>query len=174
MGTKRLSLLLDACTIIHADKVKKWEVLYFTCDIAVPSIVAGKELAPYLDGETGEISPIDLEPLIESGKVKKVEAAEIELSAVICAIKEVLGLDDGELDALALMFSRGLPGYSFCTSDSAAIQAAAILELRYRMISLEEVLNLIGHARELPIQCTKKFLDQWLVKGSALKIRYGL
>lgn len=173
MASKVLRLLLDACAIEHANVIGKWQEICVHCEVAVPSIVALKEVVPYLDSETGEVSQVDLEPLLESGQVRQIAATEIELGDVIRALRGIVGLDEGEHEALALLLSGGLPDYSFCTSDKAAIQAAAILALRERMISLEEVLRRIGHAKELPHQCTDAFLKRWLVKGSELRIRFG-
>ena len=175
MGTKSLRLFLDACTIVCAHEINRWEAIISRCRIVVPSTVVRE--SKYFDDTPEAQHRIVMADYVKSGRIQEVEASDIELEELLDSlgpVRKLFLLGKGEHEALALMLSGSLSDYSFCTADAAAIQAATVLGLRQRLISLEQVLETIGQSTALPKQYGDEFVRKHIAVGAQLRIRYGM
>lgn len=103
-------------------------------------------------------------------------AAEIDTQAVDDAMRyglvEKLGdsiaLDAGERDLLALALARGREVWYFCGPDKATLRALHAMGWADRMVSLEEMMQLVGLApKGLEAVQTKRWLEE---KRTRLKL----
>lgn len=161
MKAKPQCLLLDACIIIGAIEEGCWEPLLEKCRVAVPATVVGECL------NQGH----NIRPLVDCGTITEFEGTDIEIVEVRSILAGKVGIDSGELEALALMRTDELAEHYFCTSDAAAVKAAVFLDMHHRLTSLEEILNKIGYGRALAYKYTRAFLQQTRAQGFALKLR---
>jgi len=165
-------VLLDAMTIIKTHELGVWTALINARDLAVPEIVAD-EAYFYFDPDDGSRTPIELTPHIDSGKIKKHSALAPDIGALMANFDRLIlaDLHPGELEALTILGSQDCSEYQLCTSDKAALQAAAMIGYSERCVSLEEILDGVGLRKPLEDQYTKSFCDRWLSAGRTKAIQ---
>lgn len=161
-------ILFDANIIIELYKLGVWDSLISKVEIIVPSTVVRDEALFYSADEGGIPRPINLPALIKSGKIKEAIATAAEMAALENVFDRVfiMGLDPGEAEAIALLYSGSIGDPKFCTADKAAIQALAMINRREFGISMEQILKESGLQKKIPNQFTTEFLKKWLDKGS--------
>lgn len=115
---------------------------------------------------------IDLPRLVDTGKIYQIDTPASEMSRTIQKFDHlfVKGLHQGEIEALAYLRSNKKAGISFSTGDKMALQAAAMLDIAYLVVSLEEILSSIGFQKPIDHQFTKSYCDRYLDKGHQNKI----
>lgn len=170
--SKPTAVLLDANVIIESFRVSVWDAIVNELDIYIPSIVVN-EVHDLPNSRKRNYVPVDLSPYIEKEQITRIEATVEELIDLKTTYDDVFlnkELHDGEEEALALA-NADRPGSALlCTSDGAAIQAIAMIDMRHKAISLEELLEKIGHTKRLRRQYDKAFLDENLEIGSIAMI----
>ncbi len=78
----------------------------------------------------------------------------------------MFGLDDGEIESLALIKSGKLKDTLFCSSDGPAIQALAMIGHSNAGISMETLLKKTGLQKVLEHQFCNDFFKKHIAKGS--------
>jgi len=161
-------VLLDANIIIESHKVGVWEKLIDRVEIVVSSIVAYKESHFYSEEDGGIPEPINLKRLIQNGKIKEISATPEEMAGFSNYFDRVFvfGLDDGEIESLALIKSGKLKNTLFCSSDGPAIQALAMIGHSNAGISMETLLKKTGLQKGLEYQFCDEFFKKHITKGS--------
>lgn len=166
-------MLLDANVIIEAHKIGVWGKLIERVEIVVSSIVAHKESHFYYKKEGGIPEPINLKRLIQNGKIREISASPEEMVDFSNYFDRVFvfGLDEGEIESLALIKSNKLQDTLFCSSDGPAIQALAMIGHSNAGISMETLLKKTGLQKGLEHQFCDEFLKKHITKGSENYIR---
>lgn len=161
-------VLLDANIIIESHKVGVWERLIDRVEIVVSSIVAHKESLFYSEKERRIPEPINLNRLIQDGKIKEISATSEEMANFLNYFDRVFvfGLDEGEIESLALIKSGKLQETLFCSSDGPAIQALAMIGHSNAGISMETLLKITGLQKDLEYQFGDEFFKKQITKGS--------
>jgi hypothetical protein len=154
--------------IIEAHKIGAWEKLIDRVQIVVSSIVAHKESLFYDNKEGGIPEPINLKRLIQDGKIKELVATSEDIAAFVNYFDRVFifGLDEGEIESLALIKSGRLQDTLFCSSDGRAIQALAMIGHSNAGISMETLLQKAGLQQGLAYQFCDEFFKQHIATGS--------
>lgn len=99
------------------------------------------------DAETMARKHIALQPYVDSGQVDIIDCEATELGPVRAVSPLFAGLDQGEMESLAIMLRPGQEAW-FCTADRGAIRAAVMLDVAERAVSLEELLKQVGLSRD--------------------------
>lgn len=137
-------LILDANVIITAFKDGLWTSLASRYRLIIPNIIVIE--SKYYTDSKGEKVNIDLGTEVDAKRIEVVETSPDELSVLYERFTDdfINATDIGELHALAYLYARKEQGLRFCTGDTPAIKAAAIMELTGTMVSLEKVLRECG------------------------------
>lgn len=155
---------------MHADGI--WQRLTSACEIAVPETVV-RESRFHSKDLAGFSEPIDLWAQERAGTIAV-------LSGTAEDVLRVHGrfagwflelIQEGEIEALALLLFRDDLRADLCTGDGAAIQAAAMLGLGDKVVALEEVLRELGLSRALDHQFTREFAKKALREGASNLVR---
>jgi hypothetical protein len=122
----------------------------------VPSIVA-REVTHYRDKNNHRVQ-IDMQSYVKQGKIIELTATVREIQILQEKVNQnfIDRIDDGELEALALLMSGKYNDYRFCTSDTRAIKSMSSLSLGAFGVSLEELLDEIKLRKKLPDQSYSK------------------
>lgn len=172
MTTKPRCVLLDATPILALHATDAWDAFVAAYDVVVPEIVAADEaLFHSRDGLTGFSQPIDLTGDIENKRITIASATTEDLLRLNGLLDGTFDIHDGEREALALMLCREeYEEIVFCCGDRAAIYVACVIGCGERCLSLEELLQLVGHSRTLSHPMTKAFMDAHTRRGSEYRI----
>lgn len=143
-------VIFDAVIIIAAFEGDFWNSLVSQFKIHVPSIVL-REATHYRDKNRQRIA-IDMQTYVQQGKVIELTATAREIQTLQEKVNPNFmdRIDDGELEALALLMSGKYNDYRFCTSDTRAIKSMSSLSLGAFGVSLEELLDEIKLRKKLP------------------------
>lgn len=164
--------LLDANIIIEAYQFGIWEKLIERVDISVSSIVAHSEALFYSKKEKRVPEPIDLKRLILKGKIEEFSATQEEIATFLNNFDRVFvgGLHDGEAESLALIMHGRIKDTFYCSGDSTAIQALAMIGHSADGISFERLLQKAGLQKRLRKQFTEKFFKEQIKEGQKNRI----
>jgi len=173
MSTKPKLLLIDADVVITAYQLKVWERLIQCVDIAVTATVAHDEAVFYTKKESACHEGIDLLGLIDGDMLTELSATLDEIARVRSVFDTSfnISLHDGEVEALALLYTNSGEDRLFCTGDKAAIQALAMLGLSDKGISFETVLTSFGLQKTLPHQFTEQYFEKYIKIGQGKRIQ---
>lgn len=164
-------ILLDAVIVIDLFELGYWNQIIQNYEIYLPSSVANLEANYYKDAYGTQIS-IELEHYLKNNQIKILTADNTHITNLESIFDSEFKLDLGEKEALALMLTNDGSSQIFCTSDATAIYALAMLNMRNRGISLEELLNSIGiQSNKLERQHKKRFFNECLQKGFEKRLR---
>ncbi len=149
--TRSLCFLSDANVIIACHELGVWPQLLRVCRVYTTDYIARNEARYFVSRHRGRRS-IVLEDDIQSGRLSTVSATVEELKDIHGIFDDLVwrGLDQGELEALAVINAGRVPEAKFCTGDRAAIRALALMGEQGRGISLEAVLTQAGSAHLVP------------------------
>jgi len=157
-------LVLDANIIILLFQHKLWSQVVEHCELILPETVVDE--ADFFVDSLGVEHGIDLQPDILGGRIRVVSFTTTEIAAFREQFDPVYvqKLDDGETESLAYSLREGSP-YRLCSSDAIVFKALAVFDRSEQGVSLEEVLQTIGLARQLPRQFTKVFREENRTRG---------
>ncbi|MBI2061549.1 MAG: hypothetical protein HYT87_17550 [Nitrospirae bacterium] len=98
-------LLADANIVIVAYDISVWEQLIARHKIVVPGTVIDDEALFYSTDQAAVPSPINLQELVNQGKIERVDATASEIGALKKSFNDVFlqSLDPGETEALAVI-----------------------------------------------------------------------
>lgn len=166
--TKKLKqILTDTVVIIDAHEGGYWDNLCKVYKVAVPATIFENE-AFYFQSDRGKkgLNPTEW---LKQGKVVRIEAELEGLKALEKLITSdcIASLDAGELEALAILMSKGHRDTMFTTADKAAIKVLGVIGRGFQGISVEELLKEGGLRRKknLPKHLTKKWFHHILAEG---------
>ena len=169
---KSKCVILDAMIIITAHELGIWLSLVDRLDIIIPSTIARDEALFFSRKEGGIPQDIDLSRLIQEKQIIEI-GATIEVLADLQMVFDsvfIIGLHEGETEALALLKSGKAGDAFFCTSDVKAIQALAMIDKSDRGISFEKLLQSIGLAKSLPVHYSQDFFRRAIKEGQNNRI----
>ena len=155
-------LLLDADVIIYLHEIGLWKAFIKRFEVFVSAAVAN-EVSFYPDN-LGKHIPINL----RNEKIKILEMdAQKAYKIVYSTIEKSAGPDIhiGEIESIALMKEKEFANLIFCTGEGAAIIATCLLELKERIMSLEEAMVRGGMKRNIKRQFTRLRMKEWKKKG---------
>jgi len=164
--------LLDAGPVIGPHECGLWHQFIERFDVVLAETVYEQEaLFHSTDDLTGFREPIDLVADVRQQRISVESATSIELSAVTRAIGGAVIVHDGERESLALLLHmHGQDECRFCAADGAALQAAAIIGLAERCVSLEELLMSMGIRRALEPKYGRRFAEEHLRRGQQIRL----
>jgi len=157
-------LLLDADVIFDLHTLGLFEKIVKSYDIHVTKAVLDQ--ANYFKREEKRYK-IDIR-----GNIKIIEDVDLEnLKIVQQEAKEArLGIDPGELESIACLFSTDT--MTFCSCDKAAIKLIAFMQLEGRSMSLENALRQTGQQKPLYPRHLEKSFKECIKEGKALRIQF--
>ena len=137
-------LILDANVIIEAHRHNYWRALTARYQLHIPKTIICE--SRYFTDNYNQKITIDLSAELASGKIIEIEATPNEMAKLSQNFKATFieSIDDGEREALAILYSRSDAKLLFCTGDMRAIISLAVMELSHCGISLEQVLKQSG------------------------------
>ena len=137
-------IILDANVIIIAHKFGFWKQLVSYYKIHIPATIIGE--SKYFEDSFGQKININLLNELKNNSIIKIEASVNEMQLLYKNFKTnfIESIDDGEKEALAILYSNRQTDLFFCTGDMRAICALAIIGLSENGISLEKVLGKAG------------------------------
>lgn len=166
-------LLPDADVVIGLHELELWEKVLKSYKIYMAGAVV-KEVTHFWKGQ--EKVQIDLSQDIITGRIIELHAS-LEIQAeILKKLKEsgFDGLQIGELESIALIYSPSIEGLRFCVRERIAIQAIAYLGFKESAICVEEVLRsaqLIQKTDTLPSVYSKKRFDAIILEGTFAQIQ---
>ena len=142
--TKPLCILADANIIIEIHRIGIWKQFTNQCQIATTEYIVQNE-ALFFRSNFGNVE-IDVHEYIDNGSVITLSATVSDLAAIYDKFEAAFlePVDDGELEALALIIANKIPDALFCTADGPAIEALAMIGKSSIGISLEKVFEKTG------------------------------
>lgn len=137
-------IILDANVIIVAHKLGFWKKLVSYYKIHIPAIIIQE--SKYFEDSFGQKINIDLSKELKNNSVIKIEASAEKMQIFYNGFKKnfLESIDDGEKEALAILYSHTKTDLLFCTGDMRAICALSIMGISECGISLEKVLITAG------------------------------
>lgn len=169
MIRKSRFVIPDAVIIITAHEQNFWELLCNKYQLEIPATIFEDEVFYFKSKDVKRgLSP---SKWIDEGKAKRIEA-EIEDERHLREMLSenfLLGLDAGELEAIAFLGSKKGHNHFFVTADRFAIKALGVLGWSDRGISAEELLEQAGAQssvlKKLPEHLKKKWFKVCLHEG---------
>lgn len=167
--TKPLCVLSDANIIIDAHVLGIWDQLVTQCKMFTTRYIEKNE-ARYFRSRYGRIS-INLKKQIQSGYITVLAATGKDTDQLYRTFEKwfLESLDPGEIEALALILAGKTEGAIFCTTDSPAIMALAMLNRASQGISFEKLLERTGFRslrKKLHYRHSQTFFKQYINKGA--------
>lgn len=164
-------VLCDASPVIALHEAGAWGAFILAYAVVLPETVVSEVHYHSRDEYTGDRVPVDLNGDIASGAITVASATTEDLLALHGRLDGTLELHDGESEALALLTScEEFEEHTFCASDHVAIEVACLVGIGERCLSLEELLEAIGHRKTLSHEMKKAWMDEWKRKGSELRV----
>lgn len=157
-------VFIDTTAIAAAHQVKAWGALCHGFRLVTAALCVEEATRPNRFGE------------MLVSKANEALAAEVETRNVDDAMRfnlmerlgDAVALDAGERDLLALALAEGSRVWCFCGPDKATLRALHYLAWADRMVSLEEMMSLVGHSTKgLEPHQTKRWLEE---KRTKLKL----
>ena len=164
-------LLLDAGPIIKLFELGIWESFIARCDVTITATVADQ--AQYAVREDGDIA-IDLDGYRARGQLQIVDTDVTADRAFYDQFDAAYQtqIHDGEKQTLAFLCRTAQP-WHLCAADGAVFRVLGRLGRGEQGTSLEEVLLMIGLARDLPWQYTREFREKYTKLGQIDAVQGG-
>ncbi len=160
-------LILDANVIIDAHQKGYWQAVVSKFQLHIPKTIISE--SSYFEDNYGQNIKIDLAADLAQGKIVEIEARPEELAMFSKDFRPtfVESIDDGEREALAILYGRPNSNLLFCTGDMRAIISLAVMDLAISGISLERVLRECGmKGKKVPPHFSEKTFQTHLGKGA--------
>jgi hypothetical protein len=166
-------LVLDAGVVIKLFELRLWDQVVKQCDVHLSKVVAEQEVqfhSPTDADPHGQ--PIDLSGDIAESRV---QVFECSLSQVVSFKNRfdqnyAQDLDPGELESLAWLFSHQ-QDCRICSGDAIVYRVLGVTGREDQGVSLQEILDRIGHSKNLAWQYTKEFREQKSKAGSVDRLQ---
>lgn len=173
MRIRSKQVLLDASVIITAHEIDVWNALLREVDVAVTSIIAHDESLFFSKEAERVTAPINIAALIKQGAIPELSASVSDIKRVRTVFDEELnmGLHDGEVEAIAILYADQSDSLLFCTSDKVAVRVLAMLGLSDSGVSFEEVLKTSGLSKPLPHEYCTEYFDRYIAQGQTARIQ---
>ena len=166
-------LVLDAGVVIKLFELGLWSQVVDQCDVHLSKVVAEQEALFH--------SPTDIEqhgvPIDLSGDIagKRINVFECDLPQIANFQQRFdqnyqFELDPGELESLAWFFSHQ-QDCLICSGDAIVYRVLGVAGRDDQGVSLQEILDKIGHSKSLSWQYTKEFREQKSKEGSIDQIQ---
>lgn len=166
-------LLLDSDVVVVCHELGIWEQLKAKYSVHVSSIVI--EEAIYYE-VNGRPVGIDLNAQCSASQISAVEATASQMASVTGNFVDSFaqGLDDGEIEGIAIMIHHDLEDCAYCTGDTNAMQAIGMLAPTMPSVSLEEILEMCGLRSsitgKLPLHLTKRNHEIQITEGNGRRL----
>jgi hypothetical protein len=163
-------LILDANEVIYLHETGLWQAVLSRCEVFLSRTVAEDEARFYRGTDADEV--IDVSVDISAGRVTAFEQTPTELKLFFDRFDSIYlpSLDPGEAESLAYLVKSKDP-YLISSGDAIVFRVLGLLNRSEQGISLEEVLQKIGHGRAVSKQYTKQFRDRFTKEGEQDSIR---
>jgi len=175
LTTKPRCVLLDANVVIESHELKVWNQLKSTYRLSLPATVSRREvLFCFIDGCKVKIHLLEQ---IKNEEIDELEATADEVGALFDIFEPwfLETLDPGETEGLALLLAGRPSEVMFCTADSPAINALAMMGMSHLGISFETLLAKAGLTKSLKNPYLESSFKGCIKRGSLnLVTRYGL
>ena len=79
-------------------------------------------------------------------------------------------IHDGEIEALALIREQKVGDAMYCSCDGSALKALAMIGHAEKGISMEALLQSIGHSKNVKGQFSEKFFQEKIAEGQSNRI----
>lgn len=179
--TKQLCILADADVIIELHSLGIWDQFTIQCKVVTTDYIQQNE-AKYFKSNRGNFTvAIDLSSYIQNGQISTLSANASDLVPIYETFNTLFldTLDQGEIEAIALIIAGKNQNAILCSGDGPAIQAMAMIGKSAAVISLQKVLEKTGFTRSVR-SLQHNFLEdnfekhksqgsQKLITGSGLK-----
>lgn len=162
-------VFLDANIIIEAHRLNIWNHLVGQFEVVIPSFILDNEVRYFTSGRNGQKTSIDLSADEKAGKIKRETALPSDFQKLESNFKQVFvdGLDPGEKEALAILYSGRFEAHRFCTGDGAAIRALSVLSLQFQGVSFETLMTESGQkAKDFKRHFQEEFFKKNIAQGS--------
>ena len=171
MAKKFRLLLLDANIVIKLFAMGLWDRLLEHCDVHLSRTIATVE-AHFFEDDEGQRHDFDLSGYETSGAITVFDvtlAQNAELTKHFDAAY-LERFDPGEREALAHLVTSS-EQYVICSADSIVFKVLGFLQRGEQGISLEEILQKTGFARQMEWQFTKAFREKYTQDGFRDKLQ---
>jgi hypothetical protein len=158
-------LILDANVVIRLHELNLWQTVTAECEVYLSRIVIDDEVKYYHGRDRDQL--VDLSPDVQAGRlhVFDVEMDDIKRFQDRFDPTYVERLDAGEAESLAHML-RSQEEYLISSADSIVYKVLGNLNMAEQGISLEEILQKIGHGLADSLwQYSKAFREKWTQEG---------
>lgn len=165
MTKKSKDLLVDTVVVIDAHEKGYWELLCNAYRIFLPGTVIEDEL--FFFSSDKEKKPFLISNWVRQGKITRIDADIANFAELTKKLSNdfISALDNGELEALAIMTSKKYQHLFFTTADRAAIKALGILSLGLTGLSVEDLLNNLQSFSAKKKKLEPHFTKQWFQKA---------
>ncbi|MBU2234101.1 MAG: type II toxin-antitoxin system VapC family toxin [Proteobacteria bacterium] len=159
-------LLLDADVVIDLHTLGLFDRIIKGYEIHVTKTVLDEASYFKSGGARTKIDIRDRVTIIENVAVEHLQTVRNE------AKEARLGIDPGELEAIACLIQEG-EGLIFCTCDQAAIKLLSFMNFEKRSVSTEKALRTTGYQKKnLYPRHWEKTFTQCIREGKALRILF--
>ena len=168
---KRLSLLLlDANVVIYLFELGIWDRVLSFCDIHLARTVFDE--AQFYEDDQGGKHPFDLSSYVDNKAIAAFDVLPSQMQAFFEQFDPVYleKLDAGEAESLAYLLTAS-DEMLICSADKIVFRVLGNIDRSTQGISLEEVLQKIGHGRRLRACFGKAYRDTWTAKGVEERLR---
>jgi hypothetical protein len=158
-------LILDANVVIQLHELGLWQTVIAKCEVHLSRIVIDDEVKYYHGRERDKL--VDLSEDVTEGRLQvfDVEIGDFNEFRERFDPTYLERLDAGEAESLAHML-KSAQEYLISSADSIVYKVLGNLNMAEQGISLEEVLQIIGHGRSgLTWQYSKKFRERYTKEG---------
>ena len=170
-------VLVDAKIILDLHVLGLWPNFVASKGRIVVSSIVAAEALYYRDTPGGVKKEIRIGDDVSKGREEILEA---DLQSIVAVTTRFANwfvdiLHPGEIEMLALLAAAPEDDLSFCSSDGAAISAAAMLGFSQRCVCLEALLKSKGLGRPVEEKHTLSFMEYHLRQGQQRRVTgYGL
>lgn len=158
-------LILDANVVIQLHELGLWQTVIAKYEVHLSRIVIDDEVKYYHGREQDKL--VDLSEDVTEGRlhVFEVDIADLNDFRERFDPTYLERLDPGETESLTFML-KSQQEYLISSADSIVYKVLGNLNMAEQGISLEEVLQAIGHGRsDLTWQYSKEFRDKYTREG---------
>ncbi len=152
--------------VIDAHENGYWEHLCNGYRVFLPGTVIEDELFFFTSDKDKSKKPLLVSKWIDQGKISRIDAKIADFSELTKRLSSDfrLGLDAGELEALAILISKDHQHLFFTTADRAAVKALGVLSLGSRGRSVEDLLNNLQGFSTKNRKIAPRFTKEWFQK----------